>query len=203
MQFRDVYLGRRSIRKYKDKEVPLSLIGEIIDLASFAPSSGNLQNWKCVVVTEQEKRQEIASACLQQEWMIEAPVFIVICNDYNDVKEHYGKLGKLYSIQNCASFAFGILLAAYEYGLGTCWVGAFDNEAVQRILNIPEEMDPEIIITLGYAEEIKKPSLREDPKFFCYFNAWNEKFVKFPSHLQRIKSMANIKKQIQTLRKKR
>ena len=156
MDFKNVYLGRRSIRKYKEKQITIEKIGEIIDLAGFAPSAGNLQNWKYIVVTELDKKQQIAQACLQQDWMIEASVLIVICNDYNDVKNHYGKLGKMYSIQNCAAVAFGITLAAYNEGIASCWVGAFDNEAVQRILNIPEDQDPEIIIALGYADEILK-----------------------------------------------
>lgn len=200
MEFKNVYLGRRSIRKYKDKEVPLATIGEIIDLAEFAPSSGNLQNWKCIVVTDSEKRQLIADACVEQNWMLEAPVFLVICNDHNDVKNHYGKLGRMYSIQNCANFAFGIMLIAYNYNLGSCWVGAFDNEAVQRILNIPEDMDPEIIITLGYSDEIKKPSLRENPEYITYFNSWGEKYTSFPSHLQKLKE--NVKKAIKKIKKK-
>ncbi|HIH15600.1 MAG: nitroreductase [archaeon GW2011_AR17] len=200
MQFKNVYLGRRSIRKYKNKEVPLATIGEIIDLAEFAPSSGNLQNWKCIVVTDQAKRQEIADACVEQNWMIEAPVFLVICNDHNDVKNHYGKLGRMYSIQNCANLAFGITLIAYDYGLASCWVGAFDNEAVQRILGIPEEMDPEIIITLGYSDEIKKPSLREEPNYIAYFNSWGKNFTEFPSHLQKLKN--TVKRQINKIKKK-
>ena len=106
MQFKNVFLGRRSIRKYKDKELPVSLVGEILDLARFSPSSGNLQNWKVVIVTDLDKRQEIADACLQQDWMVEAPVFLAICNDYKDVRKHYGKIGKMFSIQNCANFAF-------------------------------------------------------------------------------------------------
>lgn len=200
MEFNKVYLGRRSIRKYKDKNIPLSLIGEILDLAQFAPSSGNLQNWKIIVVTELEKRQALADSCLQQSWMIDAPVHIVICNDYNKVKEHYGKLGKMYSIQNCANLALGIVLAACDKGLGSCWVGAFDNEAVQRILDIPEEFDPEIIITLGYNDEIKSPSRREDLNNFTFINNWNQKFIQFPSHLEELKD--SLKKHIKKFKKK-
>ena len=194
MEFKNVFLGRRSIRKYKDKDIPLATLGEIIDLAGFAPSSGNLQNWRCIIVTEQEKRQSIADACVEQEWMIEAPVFLVICNDYKDVKNHYGKLGQMYSIQNCANFAFGIMLAAYDYGIASCWVGAFDNGAVQRTLGIPEDMDPEIILTLGYSDEIKKPSLRENPQYMTFFNSWGQNYTKFPSHLEKLKQ--SIKKQV-------
>ncbi len=202
MQFKNVFLSRRSIRKYKDKDVPLSLVGEIIDLARFTPSSGNLQNWKVVIVTDQGKRQEIADACLQQDWMVEAPVFLVICNDYKDVNKHYGKLGKMFSIQNCASFSFAITLCATEYGLGSCWVGAFDNEAIHRILNIPEEMDPEVIITLGYSDETKQPSIREDSNYLAYINKWGKKFTKFPSHIENLQSIQNLKKKLKKIKKK-
>ena len=187
MQFKEVYLSRRSIRRYKDKEVPLETIAEIIDLASYAPSSGNIQNWRLVVITSTETKHEIMESCLNQGWMMEAPVFIVVCNDYEKVKEHYGKLGKLYSIQNCSNIAFGLTLVAKEHGLGSCWVGAFDEEAVRRILKIPDNMDPEIIITLGYAEEIKSPSLRDIPNYITFFNYWGNKTFPFKSHIGRLK----------------
>jgi len=187
MQFKEVYLSRRSIRRYKDKEVPLETIAEIIDLASYAPSSGNIQNWRLVVITSTETKHEIMESCLNQGWMMEAPVFIVVCNDYEKVKNHYGKLGKLYSIQNCSNIAFGLTLVAKEHGLGSCWVGAFDEEAVRRILKIPDNMDPEIIITLGYAEEIKSPSLRDIPNYITFFNYWGNKTFPFKSHIGRLK----------------
>src|SRR3989344_3225252 len=201
MEFQNVLIGRRSIRRYKEMEVPLYLIGEILDVARYAPSSGNLQNWKVVMVTDLEKRQQIVEACLQHDWMVEAPVYLVICNEYKEVKEHYDKLGKLFSIQNCASFAYAITLAAYERGLGSCWVGLFDNEAVQRILEIPEDIDPEIILTLGYTDEIKEPSLREDPRYLTFFNRWGETFTEFPSHVKNFLSLSEIKKQIKKEKK--
>lgn len=203
MPFKSTYLGRRSIRQYKNKAVPLSVVGEIIDLAGYAPSSGNLQNWRFVIVMNKEKKQKITDACLDQSWMIEAPVFIIVCNDYDQVKEHYGKLGKLYSIQNCATVAFGITLAAHDLGLGTCWVGAFDNEAIQRILEIPDNIDPEVIITLGYSDEVKQPALREDPRLFSYFDKWGQKFTTFPSHLERLKERLTFRKAIDQLQRKK
>jgi len=201
MQFKNVFLGRRSIRKYKDKELPVSLVGEILDLARFSPSSGNLQNWKVVIVTDLDKRQEIADACLQQDWMVEAPVFLAICNDYKDVRKHYGKIGKMFSIQNCANFAFAVTLCATEFGVSSCWIGAFDNEAIHRILEIPEDMDPEIILTLGYANETKKPSMREDPNYLAYINEWGENCTEFPSHINKLISAEKLKKHLKKLKK--
>tara|TARA_Y100000310_G_C20618832_1_gene782138 strand:+ start:839 stop:1444 length:606 start_codon:yes stop_codon:yes gene_type:complete len=201
MQFKNVFLGRRSIRRYKDKEVPLSVIQEIIDLARFTPSSGNLQNWKLVIVTDQKKKSNLADACLQQTWMEEAPVLIVVCNDYDDVKKHYGKLGKMYSIQNCSNIAFALTLIAQDKGLGSCWVGGFETEAVHRILGIPGNMDPEIIIAMGYSNETKKPAIREDSQYIVYFDSWGNKKTKFPSHLDKFKKLTEIKKYINKLKK--
>jgi len=176
MHFEDTLRGRRSIRRYKDKKVPMSVVGEILDLAKHTPSSGNLQNWRFVVVTDPEKREELAQASLEQYWMVEAPVHIVICNDYNKVKDHYPELGKMFSIQNCAAIAQSIMLAAYDLGLGTCWVGAFDNEKVQRLLSIPDDIDPEIIITLGYSQDMKGVQLREQVKYVTFHEKWGDKF---------------------------
>tara|TARA_Y100000310_G_scaffold326935_1_gene392554 strand:+ start:1431 stop:2024 length:594 start_codon:yes stop_codon:yes gene_type:complete len=194
MQLKDSILGRRSIRRYKDREVPLSLVGEIIELAKHAPSSGNLQNWRFIIVTDMKKREKLAEASLEQYWMVEAPVHIVVCNDYEKVKEHYGKMGRMYSIQNCAAVAYAIMLAAQEKGLGTCWVGAFDPDAVQRELNIPQEMDPEIIITLGYSNDKKMPALRETLHYLSYFEEWGTKVKGFSNVDDVKKKLSSIKK---------
>ncbi|MFH1972265.1 MAG: nitroreductase family protein [archaeon] len=200
MHFEDTIRGRRSIRRYKDKKVPLSLVGEILDLAKHAPSSGNLQNWKFVIVTDSEMRQQLAEAALEQYWMVEAPIYIVICNDYKTVKDHYAELGKMYSIQNCANVAYAIQLAAYDLGLGSCWVGAFDNEKVQQLLEIPDDIDPEIIITLGYSQDMKAEQIRDQIKYFCYFDKWGKKVKKFPLEHEKISYKA--KKEIEEFKKK-
>ena len=192
MQFKNVFLGRRSIRRYKNKPVPKELIGEIIDLARFAPSSGNLQSWRFLVVTGKEKREAIADSCLQQTWMLEVPVHIIVCNDFGEVKDHYGKLGKMYSIQNCSNAAFALMLIAQDKGLGSCWVGAFESEALHREFDIPDSMDPEVIITLGYSDEVKGPAQRDDPEYLTFFETWGNSFTKFPSHLDKFKGKINI-----------
>lgn len=203
MELRDVVVGRRSIRRYKDKDVPLIIVGEILDIARFAPSSGNVQNWRIVVVTDKDKRQQLADASVDQDWMIEAPVFLVICNQYEPVEKKYGKMGHVYSIQNCAAIATVIALLAKDKGLGTCWVGAFDAEAVQRTLSIPEDVDPEIILTLGYQDEEKFPPLRDDLYVFAYINEWKNRFTNVKSDFEALgERVKNLKKQIMNLKKK-
>ncbi|MAG77845.1 nitroreductase [archaeon] len=200
MHFEDVIKGRRSIRRYRDKDIPRSLVGEILDLAKHTPSSGNLQNWKVIVVKDSEMRQQLAQASMEQYWMVEAPIHLVICNDYDKVKDHYPVLGKMYSIQNCAAFAYNITLSAHTFGLGSCWIGAFDNEKVQRLLSIPDNIDPEIIITLGYSEDSKSPQLRDEVKYITYQEKWGAKFKVPKSELEQIES--GIKKEVSKFKKK-
>jgi len=152
---------RRSIRKYLKKDVSDDLVCEVLDAARYAPSAGNIQNWKFIVVKDEVKRKELATCCLNQSWMLQAPVFIIVCNNLTGIKRLYKERGeKLYSIQNCAAAVQTILLRAHSLGLGSCWVGAFDAVGIKRVLKIPdmlsprpESVEPQAIITLGYSHD--------------------------------------------------
>ena len=78
MEVFDAIRTRRSIRKFKDKQVPWDNIVTIMQAGKYAPSAGNLQNWKFIHVKSDEKRKAIVNACMQQEWMEVAPVYIVV-----------------------------------------------------------------------------------------------------------------------------
>ncbi len=152
---------RRSVRKYLTIPVEWDKIGQIIDSARYAPSAGNLQNWKFIVVTETDKRRALAEASLQQYWMADAPIHIVVCTILERAVQFYGVRGeRLYAIQNCAAAIENMLLAANALGLGACWVGAFEEEAVKRTCGIPDYARPQAIITIGYADEKPPEPLR-------------------------------------------
>ena len=142
------------MRKYKNVPVEWEKVGIILNAALNSPSAGNIQNWKFIVVLDPEKRKKIAEACLEQYWMQNAPVHIVVCSEPEKAKRFYGVRGeRLYSIQNCAAASQNIVLAAHSLGIGSCWVSAFEEDALKRILKIPDYVRPQNIITLGYAEE--------------------------------------------------
>ena len=172
----DVYEAiktRRSIRKYLDKPLVWDDVYKIVDSGRLAPSAGNLQNWKFIVVLDQGKREQIAEACLQQQWMIKAPVHIVICSDPDKAEKYYGARGeRLYSVQNGAAAAENMILTAQSFGLGTCWVGAFDEEMVKRVLSIPSEVRPQIILTLGYPDEKPVKPIRHPVTSILYVDKW-------------------------------
>jgi nitroreductase len=119
-----------------------------------APSSGNLQNWKFIVVLDEDRRKAVAEACLEQYWMQNAPVHIVIVSEIQKARQFYGVRGeRLYAVQNCAAAAENMLLAAHDQGLGACWVGSFDEEQLRRACGIPEYIRPQAVVALGYADE--------------------------------------------------
>lgn len=164
---------RQSVRSYQDKPLPWDDVIKVLDAGRLAPSAGNLQNWKFVVVLDKAKRDEVAEACIQQYWMATAPVQIVICSEPAKAERYYGVRGdRLYSIQNCAAAAENMIIAASSLGLGTCWIGAFDEDMIKRLFGIPPEARPQIILTLGYPDE--KPAMQiKHPLTSClYMNKW-------------------------------
>ena len=104
MELLETLQKRYSCREYSNKDVSDNLIFKIIDYASLAPSAGNLQPWQVIIVKNKEKRESLSIASLNQSFMKNAPVHLVICGNEEYVKRFYKLKGELYSIQDCAAF---------------------------------------------------------------------------------------------------
>jgi nitroreductase len=151
MNFFDVVFNRSSVRKFQKKNVDERLVGLILYCATRAPSAGNAQDWEFVVVKDEKIKERLAVAALHQMFIKEAPLAIVVCSDLEKIRLKYGERGeKLYAIQDTAAATMIILLAAKALGLGSCWVGAFDEEKVKEILNLPPNIRPVAIVPIGY-----------------------------------------------------
>ncbi len=149
---------RVSIRKYKPDPVPDELILELLKAGNAAPSAGNLQARDFIVVKNPETKKKIAKAALEQMFIASAPVVIVVCANYPRSMRIYGERGKLYAEQDATAAVENILLAAHALGLGAVWVGAFYENAVSKILDLPEFVRPIAIIPVGWPDE--KPAKR-------------------------------------------
>jgi len=151
--------GRRSIRAFESgKDVSKETVAGLIDAARWAPSAGNIQPWEFIIIRRSELKKKLAEAALGQSFIEEAPVVIVVCADENRSFEGYGERGRtLYCIQDTAAAIQNIHLAAFSAGLGTCWVGAFKEEAVSEILNLAEGIRPMALIPVGYASKVPSP----------------------------------------------
>jgi nitroreductase len=175
----DAIKKRRSIRKFLDNPVEWDKVVNILEAGRFAPSSGNLQNWKFIVVTEKARKKQIAEACLNQAWIATAPVIIAIVSKPEKTLQYYGEPGRKYTIQNCACAAMNMLLEAYEEGLGACWIGGFDESMLNIALGLPDRAKPEVIIPIGYPDEEVPMPPREVLESQVHLNRYNNRIKNF------------------------
>lgn len=161
MELLDAIRTLKSVRRYLDVPIEMGKLAVVLEAGRLSISTGNLQNWRFIIVREADKRKALAEACLQQYWMERAPVHLVIVSDTKRITDFYGVRGeRLYGVQNCAIALGNMMLAANSIGLGCCWVGAFDENVVSRVLGIPESSRPQAILTIGYPDEIPKEQIR-------------------------------------------
>ncbi len=179
METLDCIKSRRSIRKYRtDKEVEFEKTARILEAGSLAPSAGNLQDWKFILVIDLASRKKIAEACLEQYWMETAPVHIVVCAESKKGETSYGERGeKLYSVQNCAVAVENMLLASNDLGLGGCMVSAFEEGMLRRVLNIPDEVVPQAVVTIGYADETPAMPSKFSIENVTFIEKWGNKIM--------------------------
>jgi len=169
MEFSEVVHERRSVRHYSDTPVNREEIELILQAGIAAPSAGNVQPWRFVVVETEEARTRLASA-LDQRWAAQASVVIVVCVDPRPCKSRYGDRGALlYSIQDSAAATQNMLLAAVDRGLASCWVGAFDEDAVRSALGIKKPITPVAILPIGYSAQASGKQARRPLSEVC---AW-------------------------------
>jgi len=171
--------ARRSIRRYLDKPVEFEKITTILGAAIKAPSAGNLQDWRFILVTDRTAIKQVASYSIEQYWIQSAPLLIVVCAVPEKHEMFYGLRGKrLYNIQDCAAAIENILLAATDQGLGSCWIGAFEEEKIRVLFNIPQEARPQAIITIGYTDETPRERVLVPIENVVYFNSYNNRVEK-------------------------
>lgn len=161
MDILEIIKGRRSIRNFKTEDLPEQIVENLVEAARWAPSAGNIQPWKFIIVRKPETKKKLAKTALEQAFVEEVPVVIIVCADENRSSQGYGSRGRtLYCIQDTAAAIQNIHLAAYALGLGTCWIGAFDEEEARKILKIPQGIRPVAIIPVGYPAESPQPRKR-------------------------------------------
>jgi len=152
MDIWQVFKKRHSVRNFDSKkDVSNDLIEKIIEAAKTAPSAGGLYPTDFIIVRDQKTKEQIAKAALRQDFVAQAPVVIVVVSDVEKTASYYGERGRnLYVIQDAAAATENLILAATALGLGTCWVGAFDEEEIRKILKLKRDFRPLAIIPVGY-----------------------------------------------------
>lgn len=151
MDFFEIIQNRHSIRNFLDKPVAPELIERILQAANRAPSAGNLQAYEIFLIQGQKQRAALAQAAFGQEFLLQAPVSFVFCTHPARSEWRYSQRGtSLYTIQDATIACTFALLAAADLGLGSVWVGAFDEQEVSRAIGNPTGLYPVAILPVGY-----------------------------------------------------
>ena len=161
MDILDAVGNRRSVRSYKKQDLPHGTVETLLEAARQAPSAGNVQPWEFVVLSTPKTKTDISYAAYGQKSLQEASAVIVVCADEKRAAEAYGARGKtLYCYQDTAAAIQNILLTAVSMGLGTCWIGAFKEDEIRKVINAPSHMRPVALIPVGYPNESPDPRPR-------------------------------------------
>lgn len=159
MELMEAIRSRRSIRRYRPDPVEKEDIEYVLEAARLAPSWANTQCWHFVVVTDEAVKREVAEAGNGNRWIARAPLIIVACAD----PEKPGTRGDIPNyLVDIAIAVEHLILAATDRGLGTCWIGAFDEARVKQALQLPDNLRPVACTPLGYPDEAP-PARRRKP----------------------------------------
>jgi nitroreductase len=156
----EVIRDRRSVRQYSDAEVEIEQLVNLVVLGTWAPTGGNAQTWRFVVVTDAAALRAIHA--VSPGIATPPPAIIVICQDRKLAEEKGGVVGRdRCAPMDAAMAAQTIMLAAHAEGLGTCAVLSFHPGSVQRLLALPEEIVPELLLSVGHPAQEQDPPPRE------------------------------------------
>lgn len=169
MELIEALLSRRSIRKYKNQNIEIDILQKILKAAMYAPSAMNLQPWQYVVINDRNVLNETLKSIPHAELLKQTPAAILICGDKEIEKN------ESWMIQNCSAAIQNILLASHGLGIGSCWIAIHGiQEIVNNVciqFNLPENIIPISMITLGYPDEevISEERFKKEK---IHFNKW-------------------------------
>ncbi|HVP36386.1 MAG TPA: nitroreductase family protein [Terriglobales bacterium] len=166
----DAIKTRRSIRSFLDKPIEEEKLLRVLEAGRLAPSAKNLQEWRFVVVKDKELKKMVAAAANNQFFLAEASVIIVGCATVVNY------------VMTCGQYAYPIdltiamdhmTLQAVEEGLGTCWIGAFEEDEVKKVLQIPQNVRIVQIFPLGYPKIVPPPRQRKKLEEIVCYDKWS------------------------------
>jgi nitroreductase len=181
MTFEELVHKRRSVRRYSDRPVAKEDILKCLEAARLAPSGCNSQPWHFIVIDEPELRKRVAERIFSgvysmNKFAIEAPVLVAVVSEKEKFLASFG--GQIrdtsYCLVDIGIACEHLILQALELGIGSCWIGWFDEKALKEELRLPKNKKLDIVISLGYSAEDKvAPRARKSLKEISSFNKYN------------------------------
>jgi len=173
MEFYEVIKKRRSIRKFKNEKIPDEMLERILESARLAPTWANMQGVRFIIIDNPEQLEKIKDA-IGQNWTKSAPYFITVCIEPR--KSGKNKNGLEYFMVDAAICMEHIILAATNEGLGTCWIGYFDEDKIKQILNIPKKVRVIALTPIGIPDQEPKTQERKKLEEIVFKNNYEQKW---------------------------
>ena len=175
MEFDYVIKKRKSVRTFTGKKVSWKSAMDAIEAANHSPFAGNHNNLKFLIIEDKETLNKI-SELADQHWISESSILILVCSDDTHLENLYGERGRVYSRQQAGATIQTILLKLVELNLSACWVGAFSDEIIKQNLKIPQHIQIEAIIPVGYEDTKAKKSKprKKELEHVIYWEKWGE-----------------------------
>jgi len=159
-------MERRSVRKYKPQPIPKEHLMMILEAGRQAPSAGNRQPWRFVVVKDEQVKRKLGEACNNQTWIADADVIIAGLSVPSESERWHDK-DVMIAMQN-------MIIAATSLGYGTCWIGAFNEEKVKQVLEIPEGINVVALTPVGVPDETPKQRPRKEMKDIFFLDKYGK-----------------------------
>ena len=151
---------------------------EVIEAARFSPMAGNIYTVRVILVQDEKKKAQISEAALQQYFIADASYVIVVCSEIEQLSRNYAHQAEKYARQQAGAAIENMLLKATDLGLASCWVGAFDEERVKAVLQVPEKVRVEAIIPLGNPTRKETQKRKPELKLITHFDKWGQREAK-------------------------
>ena len=176
MDILDLVKKRRHIHFFDSEPISNETLGTLFEAARWAPSAGNLQPWEIILINSEEDKDRLVGALKKKEYIRSAPVILIFCADLNRTRERYGERGtSLYVIQDVTAAIQNVLLTATALGLGSGWVGDFDEEAIADLFRLPPNVRPLALIMIGKTNEYPIPPSRRKIQDFTHMGFFGNK----------------------------
>jgi nitroreductase len=169
MDFSQLIRTRYSVRAYKPDPVSEDELRKVLDAARLAPTAANKQPFQLIVIQTKGREEELRRI-YNRDWFVGAPVVICACGAPSEAWIRDDK--KNYAVVDVAIVMDHLILAATDLGLGTCWIGAFNEQATREILGLPEEVEPIAFTPLGYPADQPEPKERKPLEELVRYERW-------------------------------
>jgi len=174
---------RRSIRKFQDKALSRDMVLDLLEAARQAPSGNNAQPWKFIVIEDETLRRKIAEISHNQTWMASAPVYIAACADLGtydlaSIKfdEETQEFNAKRAIRDTSNSIENLMLRAVELGLGTCWIGWFEQKDIKPLLGVPDSAFVLGVLPVGYPAESPAARPRRPLEDSVFGGSWGKAY---------------------------